>query len=184
MKRSLITLALCVTFSLFAGAAFAQEQTPPIDPFDASPSALGVFAMNYGITGMVYGLHYNHWFDRVGFQITGGGNYMPYDGYPIMDYSVAIQGMYELLSNTFSEKLAGRLYVWGMVGHRGWLRNSSYTAPVTTTYVPGLACGVGIGVDFVLFRHFSIPIEFGYSGQFLNDVSATPSIGGGLRYRY
>jgi hypothetical protein len=181
----------------FGAGAFAQDTAALESPYEASPSALGFFAMNVGRSSAVYGLQYHRWFDRFGVQVTGGGWYSPAgeNNYPAtMDYAFALQGMYAVYSNAFSDKIAGRLYLWGMLGHHGWMStmNLTTTNPDGTTsygvgstgYLPALTSGVGIGIDITLFQHFSFPIEFGYSGQFINGMSVSPSIGGGIRYRY
>jgi hypothetical protein len=193
---------LCV--SLAAGA-FAQTEQAPKDPYAEWPNTLGFFVMNignmsfsaYGDPKLVYGLQYARWFDRVGFQITGGGIYVPGKSLAtldVLDYSIALQGMLTVYGKAFSDDVAGRLYLWGMVGHHGWIYPKSVetTSPEgvttynteSTGFVPGIIGGLGLGIDVTLLQHLSIPLEFGYTAQFINNITAGPSVGVGLRYRF
>jgi hypothetical protein len=59
------------------------------------------------------------------------------------------------------------------------------------TYAAVFTAGVGIGVELILFRHFSFPIEFGYGASWTAtepDLSAAfvvnLNVQSGLRYRY
>jgi hypothetical protein len=45
-----------------------------------------------------------------------------------------------------------------------------------------VAAGLGIGYEIVLFRHFSLPLQFGYQVEWPFRVDFCFS--GGLRYRY
>ncbi|THB68596.1 MAG: hypothetical protein D6B26_00430 [Spirochaetaceae bacterium] len=206
MKKSKVLILCAILLLVFSQLAFSDESEEKAT-FKALPGSLGVQAGN--LSG--YGLTYQRWFDNsFGIQIAGGGYYFPVDreeGVPFdkcADYSIGVEIQKVVFASDFGHPLlAGQLYVAGGLVHRGYVNaiehignesddyNTLYTQG---PYVPIVGIGVGIGIEFVLFNHLSIPVEFHYAGfwegkevaegeeakQF--NLSPTPQIG--LRYRY
>lgn len=166
MKKILILTVLCffLVFSLSA------EEKSVYEEFD---QALGGFGGE--ISG--WGLSYQQWFDKVGFE-TAGGFY--YDGGSTFTYVLGAQAQFMLYEDFYSDWFTGCLYFFTGGKHGGDVTASSYE--------PGIGIGAGVGVELVLFQHFSLPLEFGYGGVWklssIIPVSAGPQIQGGFRYRY
>ena len=149
--------------------------------YDSFANALGM----YGTTGagnVMGGLHYQRWFNRFGVQFTAGGMYNPEATFETtLDYSALLDGLWTVYGNTFSNFLSGRLYLWGEIGHHGFLpakynydeKTGSQTIKTDPFAANGIA-GFGIGIETILFEHFSFPVK---------PVLAF-SVGGGIRYRY
>jgi hypothetical protein len=178
---------------LFSAAAFFFSSIPLFAEegtvFERWPNALGVYGNSLaGNPGG--GLHYQRSFGSLGLQFTGGGLYTPdSDWGSVLDYSVFIQGTWRVFAEDYSSVVSGQLYLWALGGHIGYIR-TEYVEDGTTgsyepePYVPSALAGFGIGIELVLFRHFSLPLEFGYVGQFPNESALQFGAGAGFRYRY
>lgn len=180
MKRLLRTFLFCILFNTLTLAltfadGFTKNSKPEVT-YDSFSNALGMFAIAIP-NGGAYGLQYQHWFKKFGFQITGGGFYNPDNNWgSTLDYSVLLEGLYTVYGNSFSEQIAGRLYTWTALGHHGFIPDNSiyrYDSAIGSdvyeddnTYYPNFLVGLGIGIEFILFEHFSIPLQFGYMGEF------------------
>lgn len=188
-------------------ALAAQEMVPAYDEY---PFALGVTAM----TGTpVPALSYQEWRQTRsgtpwGWDVSGGiiynadrENAFWYED--VLAYAVAVQIMRPVYGDAFAPWLSGRLYWFGRAGHFGripWevateeVFNDDTYVPATYaagSYIPAATLAVGIGVETILFGHFSIPVDFGYDAtwqgidspvqeQLAVDFSARAA----LRYRY
>ncbi len=166
------------------------------------PNALGVFGGVSTGGGSGYGgLHYQRWFPKFGIQAEGGIMYSPSSEQ--LNYSVVADGLFPVYSSDFSDKLGGSVYLFVSAGHNAqtfvvpeqsmWddpTQTYIVTAPEQRYFNPKLFTGVGIGIEVVLFQHFSIPLHFGYAGDIPLNTSPgnTLYIGftfsGGLRYRF
>jgi len=64
--------------------------------------------------------------------------------------------------------------------------DGNYTADYTkdSGLLADAMLGIGFGFDFMLFDHISIPLQFGFEGEFPNEISAGFCIGTGIRYRF
>jgi hypothetical protein len=189
---------------LFAGvisAAFAQGQdqtVPPKPAYEAFPSAVGVFAVSFPGEG---GLQYQVWLGSFGFQTMGGILYnMTLFNSKTFDYWIEVEGLWRIYGDRFGDWLSGQLYLWARAGHEGYIEQivdyptdpatgQPSTTPVISSspFVPVIIGGAGIGLEIILFEHFSLPFEFGYEGLYPFGYS-TPLVGfgvsGGLRYRF
>lgn len=165
------------------------------------PNALGVFGgVSLGGSGFG-GLHYQRWFSKIGVQAEGGVMYVPSSEQ--LDYSIVVDGLFPVYSNDFSEKLGGSVYLFGSAGHNAstftvpeqgvWdepTQTYKVTAPEQRYFNPKVFAGVGIGIEVVLFQHFSIPLHFGYAADIPlnaapgNELSIGFTLAGGLRYRF
>lgn len=184
-----VTLISALTFA----DGFTKNEKPTVT-YDAFNNALGMFASVIP-NGGAYGLHYQHWFNKFGFQITGGGFFDPDNTWgSTLDYSVLLEGLYSVYGNSFSEQIAGRLYTWTALGHHGFKPDNTISRLDNTlkdfvyeeddSYYPNILAGLGIGIEFILFEHFSFPMQFGYMGEFPFKPGFGFSGGTGIRYRY
>jgi hypothetical protein len=203
VHRICILLAILL---LMAGALPADEIVPPYETF---PEALGGF---YGpFSGS--GLHYHRWLGANGFHVSGGIIYIPlgdsawWFGDTTLDYAVGGEYQRRVYGEAFTQWLAGSLYLFAGAMHRGYipieLVAEAYEVPdsdppewVDPVYAAGdyqaeLTIGAGIGIELILFGHFSIPLEFGYGvtwtptvPDFSDALEVGPNIQTGLRYRY
>lgn len=220
MKQTFFSTALIAALLLLASTAvFAQtsdSETSETDPAAAQaelihrrfPEALGVQAGQ--ISGI--GLTYQRWFGDLGFQIAGGALYLPRDPDSetdfimgnMLDYSIGVELQRSVYARNLEDlPLFWQLYIVGGLNHRGYIEVESEwitTNDVTMDgeydhtikpYVPVIGAGFGIGLEFVLFEHLSMPIEFQYGGfwagtddDLANQFSISPVPQIGLRYRY
>jgi hypothetical protein len=195
MKRTM--LALSAAFAIAAFAA-ADEGLPLESPAVLFPSSIGAFAS----TMIGGGLSYQRWNGPFGYAITLGGSIRPGSAvsgemmsvskpdYYAWGYNAELDLSYKLFSSTFANWLAGDLFVFALVAHRGGTE-SSYLPNVDVTkggsYSAGdfrlvYSLGLGIGYEITLFKHFSLPLQFGYTAEWPLQLGF--SFEGGLRYRY
>ncbi len=205
-RRAVVVIALLL---FFAGSVVAEELEPPYETF---PKALGGY---FGpISGS--GLHYHKWIGQNAFQVTGGIIYIPFDPtdyyfYGLydstLDYTIGAEYQRRVFGEAFTNWLAGSLYLFAGGRHRGYIpinlvaegycedpdECTVWIDPVFAvgTFQAEVTIGAGIGMELILFRHFSIPIEFGYGGTWtvtesnLEDAFLVNVYGqSGLRYRY
>ena len=176
-----IRIAAIIICSITVSMGYAEENIATIN--NTFANALGFYAASIGASSGLYGLHYQHWAGDFGFQITGGGTYTPnyyFSGGSLLDYSVALEGLWTVYGGEYVRDIAGRLYLWAMGGHHGYLDDTDDTQ----NFVVNFTSGLGIGIETILYQHFSIPIEFGYTAEFPTETSFGFSFGAGLRYRY
>lgn len=213
MKAKVMTLLVIVCV---AGTGFTQSQSPdPVAAYEQFPKALG-FA--YGpIAGT--GLHYHVWGDSLGYQVTAGVLYYPPgDDDSIfyfsnsLDYVVGGELQWRVFGEAFAEWFTGALYLFAGASHRGYvpvvLVAGGYVDDndtpddfeddvwVPEEYANGpfeaqLTAGGGIGIEVVLFRHFSFPFEFGYGATWTatepvlaDALRVNLSLQTAVRYRY
>lgn len=184
-----------------ASAAPAPPVIPQPRDYEHFPQALG---FQYGeLSGS--GLSYQFWDHSSGFQLSFGGWYIPPagEGYAstVMDYSIGVEYQYSVYGEDFADWLSGQIYLFAALNHRGTAANEEVTPPVYDSdynlvspgvyavgdYMPSLNGGIGLGMEIILFEHFSIPLEVGY-GAFWNlatnalEVRLVPQAG--FRYRF
>ena len=176
---------------------------------DYDQSLGGYFSALSGI-----GLSYQSWSGRLGFQTAAGLIYFADDEYytspsdtpdpeetELMMYDIGAGIQYMLFENSFSDWLDGCLYLVAGITHFGSVEKTySYIDTADSEgfypldnvsaprYVPGISTGFGIGIEFLIFDHFSIPVETVLSGSWDTDsrlpIEAGVKVMGGLRYRY
>jgi len=204
MKSKIIGLLSTAMLLFVMSGALAGEGAP----WEDFPSALGGFYGPFSGTG----LHYHRWIGDNGFHVTGGIVYVPFEQDTwwygnVLDYAFGGEYQRRVYGEAFTSWLAGSLYLFAGGQHRGYipvvLIAEGYEVPgsdpvvwVDDVYGVGvyhaeLTVGAGIGVEIILFRHFSVPVEFGYGGTWTitePDLAAAFSVGPnvqtGLRYRY
>lgn len=150
MRKPIRILFLSVCIYVFiAAVAYAQEL-----PFQRFPRALGVQVGR--VAGI--GLSYQHWDGSWGYQVVAGGLYHPLtgDGQDLYVYNAGIEGLYSLFEDDFASWLSGRVYLFAGINHRGYQETAS------DDFNPEFAFGSGVGVEALLFEHFSIATEMAY----------------------
>lgn|SRR5574344_718873 len=183
-KLGKVLMMMCILTSFGVVSAFAN----PID----SDNAIGVFIM--GTTeSSVYGLQYQHWFnDKIGMQMEGAAYYNPdvYYGKELQ-YNISAEFQYKLYETALGERSATNLYAWLLAGHHGYIANeSTYDAGTgtnvytSTGFCANAIVGLGFGFDIMFLNHISIPVQFGFMGEFPNDPTIGFAFGSGLRYRF
>jgi hypothetical protein len=192
MNRRSIVLLSAVLLTAFQSVS-AQEWGAEGNPMSQFPQALG------GTYGPMIGtgLSYQRWFEGVGIQTAVGAVYSPEEQFSgdLLWYRVTFGLQRILYHETFADWFAGGLYAFGALAHGG--RIEWVTEPVDTQepadpqpgpFRPLVAVGAGVGIESVLFRHFSVPVEFGLSVEWeipsVVPVSAGFVGGVGLRYRF
>jgi len=161
------TAILALTLLVLLAPAMAQDE-PTI--FERFPSALGA----YGCTMTTGGLSYQHWFGRIGLQVSGGA--LAYtSGY--YDYNAQGTLQYMLYGEDFASWFSGALYANALLGHRG---QGSTTGDAY--YSPFFFLGAGVGIETVLLRHLALNVEFMYIGSLPLQIDF--GFAAGLRYRF
>ncbi len=173
MKKGILLIAL----ALAALAAGAEEKVV----FDKYPSALGL----YVDSAAVYGLSYQRWMGDFGFQTALSVQSNTWtDG--TFDASAVIEGKYRLYSEDYAAWLSGALYLAALAGG-GYSRNSSYVDGGSYALGEPLAkilFGAGLGFEVVLFRHFSMDLQFLYRTKYETILDIGLGAGFGVTYRF
>lgn len=211
IRRRISLLGLLPLFSLsFVPILLAEETDATPKAYQQFPEALGVFFGS--ASGM--GLSYHAWLPDVpgsGVQVAAGVLYSPsaedmiFWG-TILDYNVGFEYQRSVFGADFTDWLSGLLYLWAGVAHRGYIEQILINEAVYDDetgdlisdaefgegpFRPTVSVGIGIGVEVILFRHFSFPAEVGYvatydfsAADFRTGFSVTLTPQGGGRYRY
>ena len=193
-------LVLVNPVSLFS---FGAEEVS-VPAYVEFPQALG---FQYGeIAGT--GLSYQVWRDAVGFQVAGGIVYIPLSEdswiYRTLDYSLGTEIQLRVYGEDFASWLSGQLYGFAGLNHGGYIPivtikdayaidedNWASAELGTGPYTPTFGFGLGIGIEIIFFRHFSMPLELGYGLEWKPtaktipeqfNVNLKPQVG--FRYRY
>jgi hypothetical protein len=187
--RHIIPLILVIVLLATTALWATETETPHFQ------KALGFQAGQ--LSGL--GLSYQEWKGDKGYQVAAGAMYYPISeySYRILDYTIGVELQSSLYHDSFSNWLAGRLYLFAGLNHQGYINSvDTNPDPDEYDYGPGafqavIGLGGGIGVEATLFDHFSIALEIGYGvfwtptkpelmDQFTVDI--VPQVG--LRYRY
>ncbi|TVQ26707.1 MAG: hypothetical protein EA383_05020 [Spirochaetaceae bacterium] len=192
LRLRVFLLTVVLLFTLVAGlmADNAQEGTTQELNRDRFPEALG---FQYGLISGA-GLSYQRWFGPTGLQVAGGILYFPAQtatSYPfVLDYSIGLQVNRSVFASDYSDRVSGQLYLVGGVSHGGRI-DRDYETSNAGPFVPSIGLGGGLGIEIVLFEHFSFPIEVLYAGVWegidrpFNEqirIDLVPQTG--FRYRY
>lgn len=180
-----------VSFSIFAENSTANDSSVSEYPYK---KAIGLYALAAGADGIA-GLQYQQWGKSIGWQGLFSVFYDPDRDWSgtVLDYSLILDGQYLLYENSYKNNISGRLYVWGSVGHRGTI-TTIYTflqddsRKIEEEYEEKISfnalVGFGFGIEALLYRNFSFPIQFGYYASFPTNPIINFSVGTGLRYRF
>ncbi len=179
-KKLLIFVIFC--FTLTAGLSAEDKSV-----FEKYPDAFGGFIST--VSGG--GISWQHWFDRIGIETTGGFSYSREYYYDetipeaqTFQYNIGAQIQYQLYNYRFSDWLAGGFYLFGGAGFISMLY---LNVPDSQTGY-GIGAGLGIGIEPVILGRYSMPLEVGYGATWSGLTSALPDYAGfiiqaGMRYR-
>lgn len=190
-KPKVLSLILMIGMLVSAiHAQSARDTALPSRPsvFVTYPSALGISMSPVESVS----LSWKHLFDRIGVEVGVGGFWDPASTTgPIYWYSVNSALSYRLLAEDFASWIAGGLDLVAFAGYRGEdgyeavFNEDDYSFTyVRTGYRPYLFFGAGIGIETVLFRHFSQEVQFLYLGQFLHNPGIRFGLNFAYRYRF
>jgi hypothetical protein len=203
MKKKLFLITTAVLICLPLIPLFSTET----DYFTEFDESLGFIGGRISGTG----LSYQTWKGGFGYQITGGIIYLPeadeswYEN--ALDYAVGVEVQRPVFTDYFAKWFSGQLYFFGGANHYGYVpvelvaegyyeNPDDYEGWVEPVYRLGLysakfGVGVGIGIEILLFKHFSIPIEFGYGAfyepsmpELKDQFEVNTVVQSGIRYRY
>ncbi len=193
LRAHVLLLTAVILFTLVSGLMADQvpsHSSPELNR-DRFPEALG---FQYGLISGA-GLSYQRWFGPTGFQIAGGILYFPAQTettYPfVLDYSIGFQVNRSVFASDYSDRVSGQLYLVGGVSHGGRIDRGDFGTSASEPFVPSIGLGGGLGIEIVLFEHFSFPIEVLYAGVWegidrpFNEqirIDLVPQTG--FRYRY
>jgi hypothetical protein len=210
MKKT--SSALLIILALVAAGAWAQdaaqpaaEVTPAVPaapapapaapaklplPCDTYPNALGFMSSSDIVTVSGFNLHYQRWFNNIGMSLSAGGmkSANPADAWGA-DAIVELQ--YKLSDGNLDSDgvFYGALYAFVQSGyviqqsieyHYDGATSGTTTTTEFSQYIPA---GIGVGLEAVLFKHVSMPLEVGFVYRFITNVM-TPSAMIGIRYRF
>jgi len=163
--------------------------------------AIGIFLLGNTSADApnVRALQYSQWFNKIGFQTEGFVFYNKNDfkDVPTYDFSLSAELLLKLFESPKDKKVYSILYAWFLAGAHGY-NTADYVSSVGEYGDPGYVegyykdsgfkadalLGIGFGFDLVFFDHLSIPIQFGFEGEFPNDIAAGFCIGSGIRYKF
>lgn len=185
-------LGSLIVLPVVAGENESVEKDSPRE-YEFHPNALGATWYVFN-DHSVYGLNYQHWFNKVGLDVTGGGyfnqNYLGgYDGF--MGADVKLQ--FNLFETNQKRVFASKFYLWTLGGlnwnyEKGIVTDYSTETNITTYPILkneiDAILGVGIGAELLVWQRMSIPIEFGFSGGFPSKPAMSVSVSSGLRFRF
>lgn len=164
MRKLLLIIAAAL---LLTGAVWGTEEELTT-VFAEYPNAVGFF----GSSDAGAGLSYQRWFGRLGFSVMAGIVYYPDDFYfsRSLDYSVYPELQFSLYAQDLTSWLSGMVYLFAGGFHGGYISQTwdwdetrmDYLKEVGS-FVPYLGLSAGIGIETVLFRHFSGSLEIGYA---------------------
>lgn len=143
------------------------------DPYTDFPFAIGMYEQFVPTIEFCGGLHIQRWFNKFGLQFSFGGIASDTE----LNYSVVASTMLSLFRSYISENLNSDLYIWFEVGHHGFKNFNDIL-------IFNEIVGIGVGLDIVLFDHFSIPLEFGYGVEFPQKFVFGFCASTGFRYRF
>lgn len=182
MKKNVkFIIAICF---VLAGAVSAVSATP-LD-FDKSVGIYGL--IGFDSEPETGGIHFQQWFDNgIGYQVQGYIYYSQNGGSNPAEYTynVSAELNLKLYETPMGNRSATILYAWFLGGHKGFAENRYIDGDYKSSgYLCDFTLGLGFGFDIMFMNHISIPIEFGFAGEFPNAPNAGFVIGTGIRYRF
>lgn len=177
---------LVVLFSLFLLCVLILPLSAEQNQF---PHALGVQVGR--LAGV--GASYQRWISSLGYQIATGAVYHPLmeEGRDQLVYNVGLELQYSIIGHIINSTLGGNMYLVCGLHHQGYkeavestIDQGVYTA---SDLIMNFGFGAGLGVETILFDHYSISTEFVYVGMYnINteqlSLNMYPQLS--LRYRF
>ena len=106
------------------------------------------------------------------------------------NFNVTFETDFSLFETSHEYKVGSRLFAYGMVGydlsmHREYADYSnSKNKDNTEEWLHNALVSIGFGFDFIFFNHLSVPIQFGFMGNFPNNSKISFCGGTALRYSW
>lgn len=180
-------LAFCMIFVFFSVFETAADESTKkfADPaLQEYPSALGISLSTIENVG----LSWKRWFGNVGLEVAAGGFWDPSSTIGnIYWYSVSAAVSRRLFAEEFSDWFSGGLdlvFLAGHAGEDGYEYDALTSNFIRTGYLPYFHVGAGIGIEVLLFRHFSQELQFLYSARLLNNPGIHLGVNASFRYRF
>ncbi len=171
MKKNII---LILIIALMIMPVFAQDAEAEIE--DDGAASLGMYFCA-GEFSMI-GLHYQQWFGNHGIMVSGGLTGDVFCAVAVYEYCV--------YSAKFTDILNSRLYLW-ILGGVDCVNEHNYISSTETYeddfYVNAVG-SLGVGIEFVWWKHLSIPVQFGYVIEAPHKTKMSFSFASGIRYRF
>lgn len=108
-------------------------------------------------------------------------------------FSVSSETDFKLFETTWKEKVSSKLFAYGLFGYKCfgereyiYPNKTAYDDPidVNDTFYQNIFAGLGFGFDFIFFDHLSVPIQFGFIGEFPYNLNIGFSAGVSIRYTW
>jgi len=145
------------------------------------------------------GLSYFRQGEKLSWQVAGGALYSPVSDQSflanVLDYTIGVELHFPVYASVYKDWLEGQLYLFTGLNHRGTISKEysvALEAEFAGEYTSKFGIGGGIGIELILFDHFSLPFEIGYGFFFLPTlgpnladklrINIVPQAG--FRYRY
>ncbi|MCR4940974.1 MAG: hypothetical protein K5930_12845 [Treponemataceae bacterium] len=167
--RKIVLLILFFSFCLFPLCADEIESDDSIAL--GMGYCMGEITLGYGSGNIgVIGLQYQQWFGRHGVMVTAG-----LDGV-FADYQ------YCIFSASFTERLDTRFYAW-ISGGAAFFNDYNFYSSSSYSGVDAIFA-VGIGTEFIWWKHLSVPAQYGYIARFTDNFHLGFFYSSGVRYRF
>ncbi|MBI9102115.1 MAG: hypothetical protein JEY99_06855 [Spirochaetales bacterium] len=191
VKKLIIFILVVFTVIPFI---FGENNPAEETVFDLHKEALGFQAGELAGYGLSY---FKEMENGKSIQFAGGAYYGADIGFfeSLLNYNLGVELHFPVYRDEYSRFFAGQLYIFTGLNHNGYINNEWNT--ISEEYERGgfntaFSSGFGIGIELILFRHFSIPLELGYvaswtptlAGDFLDQFGVNLRPQGGFRYRY
>ena len=186
MKKNILTLFIIFIFAslLSANNHVGENYFTDYSILDFSSAAgLSLQVLDPDITQgndacIIPELQVNHWFSSgFGIQLAGGVLFAQNSDIGNTNYLFTAQLQYMGFTHTFSDSLATGVFVWLEGGQHGYTNSNNV---FKTSYTAAL----GIGTEFLLAKHISIPLELGYLVDFATDTTPYICSNAGIRFRF
>ncbi len=163
--------------------------------YEKNKNAIGVYVL--GASQPIGGIQYERRFnDLLSAKFNSYINYNKHNESNPLDYNLIGEVDFTVFEEAWNEKhwknnVTSRLYIYLLGGHKGTLSGDYYYDEDSGSYIDEPAkyhaatvLSAGFGFDFVLFDHLSMPVQFGYIGQFPYETEAGFCVGTGVRYSW
>jgi hypothetical protein len=194
MKRTFALISIILALSglgLYAEEPAVQEpavqepaaQEPAAQPLSqVNPNALG-FSFGSDISPIsVFCLHYQHWWGKIGASVSAGG-WLKDAALGLWGADAFLSAQYKVSEGNFlpSGNLYGCLYGFLQSGYVAQMNYGTTSYNIAfSQYIP---VEVGIGMELVLLKHISLPLEVGFEYQIMGTYFG-PAVTTALRYRF
>lgn len=184
MKKSIKFL---VILSAILGLGVANLSAHPLE----AKTAVGIYGMSTTETNnaSAYGLELQQWFTpKLAVTVLGSAFYQDNEWYSRpFNANVSLQLTYSLIESQFGNHFGSRFFAYALGGYSGYgenVKSNDAKAENKIVYSHNALVSLGFGFEFLMFDHLSIPLTFGFAGEFPNDPAAGFCLGAGVRYAF